>query len=319
MFNHILVPLDGSSFGEAALRPAFALADRAGADLTLLNVQDLWRASTLPTYEAREGYLAKLRRDPRGSAAKVRVVLRSGHPVAQIVEECEAAGTDLIVMSTHGRGGVSRLWLGSVADQCIREAKVPILLVRPQPAERRTGEDPFVPERIVVPLDGRMDAERALDEAVVVARWLRRPVVLLHAVEPGREGLFRANGESPRAYLDEVAERLWALGIEATTDVTHGRGAAEAILGAGSGNMVVMSTHGRTGMSRALLGSVADKVVRGSRDPVLLVPPHRASPLGAEPTREGATESPSGPGGESPHSSPLTQPDLARGASPITH
>src|SRR5687767_6533438 len=108
MFRHILVPLDGSSFGEAALRPAVALAQRTTATrVTLLSVQDLWSATAaeLP-YEEREAYLQKLARG-QSAAGGVRCVVRSGHPMNEILAEAEASGADLIVMSTHGRGGVS--------------------------------------------------------------------------------------------------------------------------------------------------------------------------------------------------------------------
>jgi nucleotide-binding universal stress UspA family protein len=273
MFEHILVPLDGSSFGEASLRPALAVARRTGAQLTLLNVQDLWHAAPVPlTHDEREDYLRSLRRDPRWGDVPVNVVLRSGHPMAQILEEAAAGGADLIVMSTHGRGGVSRLWLGSVTDQCIRHAGIPLLLIRPQPSAHSSGDGAFVPHRVVVPLDGGGDAERALAEASGLARAFGIPLLLLRVIEE-RTGGRNADQAPARAYLDAVARELWGLGVQATTSVIRGRGAAESILAEAARDLVVMSTHARPPAARALLGSVSDKVVRGTNGAVLVVPP----------------------------------------------
>jgi nucleotide-binding universal stress UspA family protein len=278
MFGHILVPLDGSSFGEASLRPALAIARRTGARLTLLNVQDLWSAAPLPhTYEAREEYLARLRRDPRWGDVPVKIVVRTGHPMDQILQEVEAGGADLIVMSTHGRGGFSRFWLGSVADQCVRHAGVPVLLTRPRPSGEGNGDAPFLPHRLIIPLDGMAAAERALPEAAELGRALGIPVLLLRVVEPGGDGARSRNDEGQAiAYLTEVAQRLWALGVQTTTKVVRDRGAADAIVAEAAGDPVVMSTHARAPVARALLGSVADKVVRGTRGAVLVVPPSAA-------------------------------------------
>jgi nucleotide-binding universal stress UspA family protein len=281
MFKHILVPLDGSSFGEAALRPAFALAQRnTTTQITLLSVQDLWTgtASELP-YEEREAYLNKLARAHSGAA--VRCVVRCGHATDQILEEAESSGVDLIVMSTHGRGGVSRVWLGSVADQCLRHSAVPLLLVRPQPSERQSAGAAFAPHRVVVPLDGTLGAEMALRRAKSLAHSYGAPVALIRAVEErGPNGRGERVAEA-RSYLERIAMRLRAQGLTVTTQVTVGVHAAEAILGAAAGELIVMRTHARAPLARALLGSVADKVVRGARGVVLLIPPGGAEQIHA--------------------------------------
>lgn len=283
MFGHILVPLDGSSFGEAALRPAFAVAQHTTTTkVTLLSVQDLWSGTTTEMpYEEREGYLQKQARSHSATAA-VRCAVRTGRPAEQILVEAEASGADLIVMSTHGRGGVSRLWLGSVADQCLRHASIPLLLIRPQPSERQAGNGTFLPHRVIVPLDGTTGAEAALCRGATLARGFGVPIALLRAVDSSGLRAGHTNGRAhevaeAQSYLDAVAARLRGQGLTVTTEVSSGLHAAEAILGAAAGDPVVMSTHARAPLARALLGSVADKVVRGARGVVLLIPPRGAA------------------------------------------
>ena len=279
MFKHILVPLDGSSFGEAALRPAFALAERnTTTKVTLLSVQDLWSgtATELP-YEERESYLQKLAR----GRSDARCVVRCGHPTDQILEEAESSGTDLIVMSTHGRGGVSRLWLGSVADQCLRHTDIPLLLIRPQPSERLSANAAFAPHRVIVPLDGTLGAEVALRRAKSLAHTFGVPVALVRAVEDRTPNGRGEKVAQARAYLETVATRLRAGGLSVTTQVPADVHAADAILGAAAGEPIVMRTHARAPVARALLGSVADKVVRGARGVVLLIPPGGAEQVHA--------------------------------------
>jgi nucleotide-binding universal stress UspA family protein len=281
MFTHIVVPLDGSSFGEAALTPALGVSRRTGARLTLVTVQDPWtEAPADMNYEGRERYLERIIRQRGPAAGPLTASVRSGHPADQILQEAESSGASLIVMSTHGRGGVSRFWLGSVADKCLRHTRVPMLLTRPRPGAGGTDEG-FLPSRVVVPLDGTDGAERALAPAVEMARAFGIPVLLLRVVTEQRTGMDdRAAGVptpwTARAtdYLDCVARRLWGIGLPAATRVVVDRPAAEAIIAEGNSDLVVMSTHARSPISRAFLGSVSDKVVRGSHGAVLLVPPH---------------------------------------------
>jgi nucleotide-binding universal stress UspA family protein len=260
------------------LRPAFALARRTGAAVTLVSVQDLWAASAsdLP-YEEREAYLGGIARRYASEDTRVRLSVRCGHPMNQILEEAESSSVDLIVMSTHGRGGLTRLWLGSVADQCLRHSSLPLLLIRPQPAAHMPGDDAFLPRRIVVPLDATPGAERALDQGGAMARAFGIPVVLLRVLPPLPNELTgdgrRTEGTAARNYLDGVAQRLWRAGVQASTAIVSSESPADAILGTAAGDMVVMSTHARSPIARALIGSVADKVVRGARGAVLVVPP----------------------------------------------
>jgi nucleotide-binding universal stress UspA family protein len=287
MSKHILVPLDGSSFGEAALRPALAIARRTRARVTLVSVQDLRAASaTELRYEARAAYLERIRRECGPMEGSVGVTVGCGHPADQILALAESSGADLIVMSTHGRGGVSRLWLGSVADQCLRHAHVPLLLTRPQPSGQLSGDRAFLPNRVVVPLDGTDGAERALGEATRLAVTFRVPIALVRVIDCER-GADRPRPDAAaalaaaRAYLNAVSTRLRGRGVPVTAVAIPDRHPASTIIAEAAADMIVMATHARTGLERALLGSVADKVSRGARGAVVLVPPRKAASAGA--------------------------------------
>jgi nucleotide-binding universal stress UspA family protein len=285
MFKRILVPLDGSSFGEAALRPAVALAKRSGGQLRLLTVAEPEPGRRAlgdraePT-EWRDLYLQRIAHGRASINGQVSVRVRSGTASAEILSEAEKWDADLIVMSTHGRGGVSRLWLGSVADQCLRHTRVPLLLVRPQPSEIRTGDGTFAPGRIVVPLDGGQMAETALSEACALAGAFGATLELVRVTRgSGLPASSREVGEGradAREYLEEVARRLRCQGETVTVVTITDPRPAQAILEQAGGDLVVMATHTRSTPERTLLGSVADKVVRGTLGPVLLVPPPQA-------------------------------------------
>jgi nucleotide-binding universal stress UspA family protein len=121
-------------------------------------------------------------------------------------------------------------------------------------------------------LDGGTDAERVLPYALGIARAFGVPMLLLGVIEPGRDDVADADGVSLMLYLGEVAKRLWASGVQVSTDVVHGRSAPETILTAAGGDPVVMRMHECSRMPSALIGSVTDKVLRSAHGPVLLIP-----------------------------------------------
>ena len=157
MFRNILVPLDGSPFGEHALPIAYALARRAGAQVHLVRVHEPL-AAMVPvmagwapgaemeqwTREVAESQSAYVRGVAEQAPADVRVTPRLLHGMVLDALEVDAQriGADLVVMTTHGRGGIARAWLGSVADGLVRRLHVPVLLVRPGMDAPRPCEDP---------------------------------------------------------------------------------------------------------------------------------------------------------------------------------
>ncbi len=299
MFRSLLVPLDGSPFGEHALPLALLIASRAGARLDVVHVHEPGADRLLTYYtldprvrEAEQAYLDGIaRRLTAAAPVEVRPLLLGGEPVAALQEHAAAAKTDLVVLATHGRGPLSRFWIGSVADALVRTAAPPVLLVRPQDAAIDLAHLPVL-KKVLVPLDGSELAEHALDPAVAVGRLTGAEFTLFQAVEapaftefspngPGQGGRREARGDEPamqaEAYLQVVARRLREHSVPARICLRSGKPAAAAILDQArsmGADLIALETHGRGGLPRLVLGSVADKVVRGSLAPVLV---HRSA------------------------------------------
>jgi nucleotide-binding universal stress UspA family protein len=311
MYRTILVPLDGSPFGEQALPLALGLARRAGAEVRVVRVTvplSAMFAETRPGFESTadpalrrrcqaylDGVVQRLQAEAGGQAEVTSALVEGGVPEA-LHGHAVAAGADLVVMTTHGRGPLARAWLGSVADVLIRHLRVPVLLVRP----REGGPDPEsrpAIRHVLVPLDGSPLAEQILEPAVALGCLTDARYTLLRVIPPllmgpydptypplsGLEGLLEEmqrmhtqDRDDAEAYLGRVADGLRVRGLKVSTQVMVHDVPAVAILEAARGRgdgVVALATHGRTGLPRLFLGSVADKVVRGSADPVLVYRP----------------------------------------------
>jgi nucleotide-binding universal stress UspA family protein len=175
MCSKIMVPLDGSRFSEQSLRYAYQVAGHMGAQLHLVKVHmpvalagDVFAGSLQidrVSKAAEEAYLLETRERYVQTEA-VTAVLK-GPVVDALRSYIDDQGIDLVIMTTHGRGGLSRAWLGSVADQLVRRVNVPILLLRPQKGEATRPGPRFDLDRVVIPLDGSKEAERAIAPAVI--------------------------------------------------------------------------------------------------------------------------------------------------------
>ncbi|MEO8451817.1 MAG: universal stress protein [Gemmatimonadota bacterium] len=300
MLHSILVPLDGSHLAESVLPTAANLARAAGAKLRLLMVHEPRIGSAFggisnvlgPDDSARRAieltYLA--------ATAHQLGAIGSGPVIPELVDGAAAAAIqdvvarhppDLIVMSTHGRGALSRFWLGSVADRLIRLGQVPILLFRP-PADGVPAK-PLELRRVLVPIDLSKESEAILDIVKALARATQAHVTLLNVVEP----MFGALASLPypvamqpepvdalrteaQRYLDQVGDRLRKEGLEVATNAVIGIGTAATILRQledGRFDLIALSTNGAGGFRRVVLGSVADKVIRAAPTPVLVYRP----------------------------------------------
>jgi nucleotide-binding universal stress UspA family protein len=288
MLSRILIPLDGSPFSEAAIPVGVAIARRTSAVVRLLHVVEVPEALSYPEYRAEDrawatSHLSELatQRFPVGIHVDLRV--REGRILKKIDEEASAWKADLIVMTTHGRGGVSRLWMGSVADRCVRSSAYPVLLVRP--SEPSAQSVSFRAQKVVVPLDGSPLAEAALPHATAFAKAFGASVLLVRGIT--HHGTFdiahlslnprhlEAEKSQATVYLDGVAGTVRAAGITVETVVLMEPGLAEAIVARGTDEVIVMTTNGAGGLDRAVFGSVADKVVRSASCPVLVIRPER--------------------------------------------
>jgi nucleotide-binding universal stress UspA family protein len=306
MYRSLIVPLDGSTFAEQALPIAGAILRRSKASLTLVRVhRPLGYGDEAPAGTC-DGDLREWERDYLARAAtqvtelygvKVDTTLLEEPVVPSLCDYVRARDADLVIMSTHGRTGVSRAWLGSVADGVVRQVSVPVLMFRgredvPIPTPGSATDHFF--DRMLLPLDGSRLSEAIVGHAVRLARTFASEIVLLRVVEPivahGPEyplaspvpitlfdrDTMRQLQELAEKYLEEIAERLRREhDLKVRVDVRMFESAARAIIDAGAverAELVAMSTHGR-GASRLLVGSVADKVLRAGPHTVLLFRP----------------------------------------------
>ncbi|TVP47570.1 MAG: universal stress protein [Gemmatimonadales bacterium] len=296
--NRLLVPLDGSALAETALPVALGLARRFGAELHLASV-----VSDLPPvplaagdgelitrwFDAEEKraseYLSKVVEGLSvGEAGGVETHVRSG-PVARTLQAiADDLDVSMVVMTTHGRGAWQRAWLGSVADVMIRQVRRPVLLLRERDAGSLSATGS--PKKVVVPLDGSAAAEVVLDALsamvepgiteVELVLVLQEPMpmatsYLPHAVAEG--GLMEARKERAREYMETVRSRLADAGHRVESRIIPAGDAGHGILQhleRSGADMVALSTRGRGGAARLMLGSVADKVIRSSSVPVLV-------------------------------------------------
>lgn len=287
----ILVPLDGSRFAEHALPVARQLALRSGAMLNLVHVHvpiinvsmGAWNMGGVPVVneqmdaeirQSEQAYLQSLRERFAADDLQITCEILYGAVVPTLREHAADLHADLVIMTTHGHGAFSHVWLGSVADSFVRHSDIPTLLIRPTAEEENTiaTDQPWSIQRILIPLDGSALAERILDPACRLGDLLDVDYWLLAVAEPSEAG---EHESAAHAYLDQMACELREQGHTVHTEVTIGQ-PARTILDVAQRHaidLVALATHGRGGLSRLLLGSVADKVVRGAELPVLLVHP----------------------------------------------
>lgn len=292
----ILVPLDGSRFGEAALPAALGLASAIPARLELVSVYDHeplvseWPLGAPQVQEWFERYLDDLcDRIASVTDATISSKVISGPVATRLEEWSKRSGVDLIVMATHGRGPVSRAWLGSVADHVVRHVTIPVLLIRPaDDSEIDLGAAPRF-DRILIALDGSARAEASLDWATRIGRAFQAAYILVRSVPPHyapspylphvieeTQRALETESQEAASYLAQVERRLRTSGLHVETEVLVGTQPPSAILTAAEefgANLIAIGTHGRGGLAKLMLGSVADKVVRAASAPVLVIRP----------------------------------------------
>jgi nucleotide-binding universal stress UspA family protein len=296
VYTQILVPLDGSAFSEAALPLALEISRRTGAGVHLATVLE---PVTSFAYEGWEGaavewsnqYLENVveRMEDRAGGEVTTAVL-SGHTVEMLQGEVESRGVDVVVMATHGRGALSRMWLGSVADGFVRQAELPVILVRPDEDAQPVTDFDHAFETLLIPLDGSELSEHAKEHAVEfgelfdsayhLTRVVSYPIditspYLPHTAQLNQQVLADAKVNAAQ-YLEAHADNMRRRGLRVTTSVAIDAQPGSGVLAeaeAVGAEMVAMATHGRKGLSRTILGSAADKIVRGLHIPVLLYRP----------------------------------------------
>lgn len=315
MYNKIMVPTDGSGFDREAIRVALRIADKSGAKVRLVRV--LSSAKLLGMGASFDGVALSVeamrnegntaRSELHALAAECRstsdadigVDLLDG-PIAEILEGyAQRNEIDLIVISSHGRGGLSRVSLGSVTDSLIRHTRIPVLVVKPAPSYLNPrAADAF--KRIIVPLDGSTLAEQILPRVGLLAKLEQSDVTLLHVLVP--QNHWREERPDPtlpwwdreievsRAYLAGIAGRMRRQGLPVITEIVVGENVSRAIgdyAGRERADLIAIATHGRGGLARMLRGSVADAVTRSSRTSMMVFRPEKPAEKEGSKVEEG--------------------------------
>ncbi|MFH1381447.1 MAG: universal stress protein [Chloroflexota bacterium] len=312
MYKKILVPLDGSELAEEVFTYAKELAGRLNLDVVLLHVSSSDERDSLPM---RQAYIEQragiIERDlekarPKGTKAggelpEVHGEVVAGYPPEEILRYADEHDVDLILLATHGRSGQTRWALGNVADKVLRTTKVPVWLVHSGIPEEIVY-DKWPTRRVLVALDGSELAEAVLPHAEewAIKRGPERvEVVLLRVCEPlamptyytpelsglplrwgeyEQQEIDRCKQES-QEYLAALVNKLAEKGITARSEVLFGKAAEEIINYANKNpfNLIIMATHGRSGVGRLVYGSVAASVLQGVMRPLLVVKPQQTA------------------------------------------
>lgn len=278
MLDRIVVALDGSEIAAAALPLVELLAGRLASEIVVLRVHDtrLGGARDEPG-ESRadekaeaERFVADVSDTLRAQGLRARGVVLEGTPAETITRFGESAAS-VIAMASHGLSGVSRWALGSVAEKVLRTSRVPLLLVRAFAKEAPTQ----ALRQIVVPVDGSARALAVVPWVAAIAKPFDAAVRVVHFVSDyAKKGAMLA-GER---HLEEARDAFAREGVTVALDIRRGdpaMGIAEyGLLDAGrdAPDLVAMSTHGRSGARRILLGSVAERVLRAATTPLFVLP-----------------------------------------------
>jgi nucleotide-binding universal stress UspA family protein len=310
MYRLIQVALDGSLFAAQALPLAVCLARRHKAALQILRVHepiagvDVDRPGTSEwtldqaLMERAQAYLdGVVGRLSEAGDLRVSSRLVKGPVAETIVGQAAADGVDLLVMTTNARGPLGRFWFGSIADALVRQLSIPILIVRPGEGTPDVSQ-PSALRHVLIPLDGSRLAEQAIEPALLLGGEAQAEYTLLRVVTPiiavtsdersGRVGGLNASmlreldelhlrkQAEANEYLEHVAQGLRARSFIVHSQVIMAEQPASAVLELAStiaADVIALTTRGQGGLKRLLLGSVADKVLRGATTPVLICPP----------------------------------------------
>jgi len=294
MYRTIMVPLDGSSFSEHALPLALRAARLSDASLHLVCVSDSDQHHTDTTTidtQPESAYLARIAdRLAANWHGPIETTLLDGAVTESIAAYAESHRVDLVVMTTHGRGVLSRAWLGSVADRLSRRLPMPMVLVRPHKNNPADSANPPSINHLLIPLDGSELSEQIVAHAIALGRLTDATYTLFQTIAiftpdygvgiyPPTDVDIAAWMKTAQQYLDRIATGMRAEGLQVQTEVFVGF-AATSILDYARDHavdLIAIETHGRSGVARLVLGSVADKIVRGAGVPVLLHRPQSAT------------------------------------------
>ena len=297
MYSKILVPLDGSKTAEKVLPYARHLAGKFKIPVELLAVLDVANMATHISADKARHLDTMIEDGMRASTTYLRGIattfpegnvtctVEKDRAEEAIIGKAGADGGTLIAMATHGRSGMDRFLLGSVAEKVLRGSANPLVLVRAKEEAKTSGEAPF--KSIIVPLDGSELAESVIPLAATMAKKLDLEVVLFRAYHMpynaygGDDGymvnydeLIDSVRDEAKEYLDKKVAEVTKLGVAKVSALSKEGFAGDEIIALGHktpDGLIAMCSHGRSGVKRWVLGSVTENVVRHSDAPVLVV------------------------------------------------
>jgi nucleotide-binding universal stress UspA family protein len=298
----ILVPLDFSPASLGALDYAVWLAKQFRAAIHLVHVYPPDEASSAPgaahlllqSAEAIERLnegLTAIHRKHVPTFCPENCHIRGGRPYEEIVCVAREIGANLIVLSTRGHSGLKHLLLGSTAERVVRNAPCPVLVARKRKQRSKATREVFAVRTILVPTDFSQCSLAGTEYGAFLAKKLNSTLRLFHAMYPYTNyvfvdragvrlsGLAEAVEETARQEMDALKQMDFLRGLPVQTELLPGSAVDEICAAAGEPDvdLIVTSTHGRTGLKHALIGSVAEHVVRYAERPVLVVPSHDAN------------------------------------------
>lgn len=320
MYKSILVALDGSEFSASALPSAAAIARRTGATLHLVVVFDpstmvrfVPGEASVPAFDVAvvnqrctelRTWAEELAASIANTGVSTDSILLEGTVVEALLEQADAVQANLVIMTTHARSGLDRFRLGSVASSFLTRSPVPVFLMRPAQTPAPGKELPA--GTLMVALDGSPFGESILPHARDFAEALGLAIELVQVVEPTAPplALFGADAlivedfvsfdeeTAAQSYLADQAATLHQATPPTTTVLVDGSAGRRLVEHARDSNpsVVCLATHGRTGLKRLLLGSVADQLLRGVEQPVLI---YRPSASESSPRESAASTTPS--------------------------
>lgn len=300
MFERILIPLDGSPRAELILTQIARVLRLKDSEIILCQSSHvpmgLDTARTAAFFDqvrgATKSYLENVARRLSDRGARVRVRIGEGSPEEMVLGAAEGERATMIAMTTHGRSGIARWSMGSVAERVVRASPVPVLLVR---SFRRSPNGDLGPaaeqelpfRKILVPVDGSVPSLASVGPALEFGKLTGAEIMVLHVrpfvvppspILPGMEAavpIFQPPTPVPEEdpVVTPAADRFRASGLKVVPVSVEGDAAAEILDRSSTQDvdLIVMGTHGRSGVSRWLTGSVAERVLRAATVPLLLV------------------------------------------------
>jgi len=299
-FNKVLLPLDGSAFSETASLYASRLAMDREVELILFHVSTKTGRNSIKTgqyylnqHAEAITALIETQTEPIKHKIRIKKKLVQGHPADEILGFIRNNAINLIVMATHGRSGISNFIMGSVAIRIVRESNIPVLLARPRESKDVT-QDTNISRKVLIPMDGSKLGESVVplvqtfisqfgdEQSEIILLSICEPspiqsghsVVVSEAAQAAAVNAFKYKIEANQ-YLSELARLVRNDGFNVSTKLVKGNPAEKIIEQARENgvNLIAMTTHGRSGITKMAYGSVAEAVIHRTITPILLLRP----------------------------------------------